>query len=133
MTKDLSYSIFSLKPKDTRESKIYFQYRLKDVYDLYAYYLGMLIFLPIVDGLVFYSERTLFFFLVMIYTIVVTILRYLCYCFRHRYPGVYNAHILLFYILGQVRYATVAYYKFTQVEDSMKTEMAGVVFKTAQD
>ena len=45
----------------------------------------------------------------------------------------YNWHILLFHILGQVRFSIVAYHKLTQVEESIRKEMAGVIFKTAQD
>ena len=87
MTKDLSYSIFTLKPKDKREAEIYYQYRLKDVSELYAYFLAMVILLPIVDGIEFYIEKTKFSFFAMLYTTVVTAIRFFAHCNRDRYPG----------------------------------------------
>ena len=69
----------------------------------------------------------------MLYSLVVTAIRFFSHCHRDRYPRLYSGHILLFHILGQVRFAIVAYHKLTQVEESEKKEMAGVIFKTAQD
>ena len=120
-------------PKDKREAEIYYRFRLKDVSELYAFYLGVVCLIPIVDAIEFNSKRTLFFFLALVYTVVITAIRIVSHCLRDRYPGLYNGHILLFHILGQVRYSVVAYHKFTQVEESMQKEMAGVVFKTAQE
>ena len=81
----------------------------------------------------FNSKRTLFFFFAMVYTIVKTAIRFFLHCTRDRYPRLYRWHILIFYILGQFRFSIVAYYKYTQVEESAKKEMAGVLFKSAQD
>ena len=130
-TKDLSYSIYTLKPKDKREAEIYYQSRLKDVSELYVYIIGCVFLLIIADVIEFNSNRTVFYFLAMVYTIVVTAIRIFSHCYRLRYPRLYSWHILAFYILGQLRFCIVAYYKLTQVEESVKKEMAGVLFKTA--
>ena len=37
LTKDLSYSYLSLKPKDQRESRIYYQSKLKEIADIYLF------------------------------------------------------------------------------------------------
>ena len=81
----------------------------------------------------FNSERNVFAFLNLLYTLVTLTIRYLAYCFRLRYPRLFRAHLVLFYILDQLRYSVVAYYKASQVEQALREEMSGVYYKTAQE
>ena len=133
MTKDLSYSYCTLMPKNEREAGIYYQFKLKEVSELYVYYLALICLVPIADAIEFNSSRTLFSFFALVFSLVLLTIRFVSHCFRHRYPRAYNAHILTLYVIGQMRYSFVAYHKLTQVDESMRKEMAGVVFKTAQE
>ena len=100
MTKDLSYSYYTLMPRDKREADIYYHFKLKEVSELYVYYLGLVCLIPIADAIEFSSKKTLFSFLALVYTLVVTTIRFVSHCFRKRYPRLYNTHIILFYVFG---------------------------------
>ena len=69
-------------PKDKREANIYYKFKLKEVSELYVYYLGLVWLIIIADSIEFYSKRTLFTFLALVYTVVVTTIRYVSHYLR---------------------------------------------------
>ena len=62
LTKDLSYSYWTLMPKDKREAEIYFNFKLKEVSELYVYFLAIVCLVPIADVMEFNDKRNLFSF-----------------------------------------------------------------------
>ena len=111
MTKDLSYSYYSLMPKDKRESDIYHHYKLKEISELYWIYIATCFLAVAGDVIEFNKERTTLTFLALMYTTTATILRIAAQLLRKRYPKVYGAHLFLFYVFGQTRYVVLAYFK----------------------
>ena len=133
MTKDLSYSYVTLMPKDEREADIYFDFKIKEVSELYAYYLALICLVIIAEALEFNSQRTLFSFFVLLSSLAMLTIRFVSHCLRRRFPITYNSHLLILHIFGQIRFAVVAYIKLTRVDESMQKEMAEVLYKNAQE
>ena len=120
MTKDFSYSYCTLMPKNKREAEIYFKFMLKEVSELYVYFLALGCLTPIGDALEFNDKRNLFSFLSLLATVALLVIRFVSHGFRNRYPRVYSAHLIILYVISQIRYAFVAYYKLTQVDEALK-------------
>ena len=110
MTKDLSYSYFSLQPKDKREREIYFNYKIKEISEIYIYYLALIGILLLMEIIQFIQTQTALGFGVLVYTILGFSLRTAAHFHRDSYPRLYNWHIVFFYVLGQLRYAFAAYF-----------------------
>ena len=100
MTKDLSYSYWTLMPKDKREAQIYFDFKLKEVSELYVYFLPLVGLVSLADIAQFNDQRTLFSFIAMLVSLTILTVRIVSHCLRYRYPRLYNAHILAFYVIG---------------------------------
>ena len=111
MTKDLSYSYYSLMPKDKRESDIYYNYKLKEISELYWIYISTCFLSVAGDAIELNKERTILTFLALLYTTTATALRIVAQLLRKRYPKSYGAHLFLFYVLGQMRFVALAYFK----------------------
>ena len=54
MTKDLSYSYYTLQPKDKREREIYFSVKIKEIGEIYIYYIAMIGVLLLMEIIQFY-------------------------------------------------------------------------------
>ena len=110
-TKDFSYSYVTLLPKDKREKDIYIAKNLEETFTLYLYFLCIVSSSLPREVFNYYSERTEYSLVNLIWTVLILSLRFLAYCFRRRYPRLFRAHLLIFYVLMQLRFAFSAVYK----------------------
>ena len=131
MTKDLSYSYYTLQPKDKREREIYFSVKIKEIGEIYIYYIAMIGVVLLMEIIQFYQTQTALGLGVLIYTFLGFTIRYVSHCYRDRFPRLYNWHLVFFYILGQFRYAFAAYHAWKETEPDLQQEQSAILYKKA--
>ena len=122
-TKNFTFSNWTLLPYDKREQKLYYKYKSNEIGDLYLLYLFLMSFGPVQDALEFNKERTTFTFLALAFSICMITMRVIIYLMRHRYPRVFNWHLQIGYLIGQLRYGVVAFIKLRYTPEEQKEEM----------